>query len=113
MRTGSPRNAWFKGQHRKEYAWFSISDALPLFSVSAASAARTIVDAALRGDPEVVVSLQAQALLLAHGIAPSLTLRALALADRLLPRPGGIETAQARGHESTSPITRTPLTALS
>src|SRR5919201_401355 len=31
MRTGSPPNAYFKGQNEKEYAWFAISDALPLF----------------------------------------------------------------------------------
>src|SRR5262249_21748751 len=30
MRTGSPRNATFKGQNTAEYAWFSISDSLPL-----------------------------------------------------------------------------------
>ena len=29
MRTGSPRNATFKGQHEAEFAWFSISDSLP------------------------------------------------------------------------------------
>src|SRR5205807_1998888 len=40
MRTGSPPNADFKGQHRKEYAWFAISGALPLFSISAERAAR-------------------------------------------------------------------------
>src|SRR5918912_3423887 len=43
MRTGSPRNATFKGKHRDEYAWFSISDALPLTSMSAERAARQII----------------------------------------------------------------------
>jgi NAD(P)-dependent dehydrogenase (short-subunit alcohol dehydrogenase family) len=113
MRTGSPRNAWFKGQHRKEYAWFSLSDALPMFSVSATSAARTIVDASLRGAPEVVLSLQAKALVAMEGVAPGLTLRALQIAGALLPRPGGIETQSARGYESTSGITESPLTRLS
>jgi NAD(P)-dependent dehydrogenase (short-subunit alcohol dehydrogenase family) len=113
MRTGSPRNAWFKGQHRKEYAWFSVSDALPMFSVGARSAARAIVDASLRGDPEVIVSLQAKLLTRLHGIAPNLTLRVLQIADALLPRPGGIEQQAARGSESTSGITESPLTALS
>ena len=112
MRTGSPRNAWFKGQHRKEYAWFSISDALPLFSVSAASAARAIVDGSLRGDPEIVISMQAKALLLFQGMAPSMLQRILALGDALLPNPGGIERRRVRGSESTSAITESPLTAL-
>ncbi len=113
MRTGSPRNAWFKGQHRKEYAWFSLSDALPMFSVSAASAAKTIVEGALRGDPEVVVSLQAKALVMLEGFAPGVLLRMLAVADALLPRDGGIETQKALGLESTTGITESPLTALS
>ena len=39
MRTGSPRHAIFKGRHRAEYAWFSISDALPLVSMDADRAA--------------------------------------------------------------------------
>lgn len=112
MRTGSPRNAWFKGQHRKEYAWFSVSDALPLFSVGAGSAARSIVDASLRGDPEIVLSLQAKALVILEGLAPSLLLRVLQAADALLPRPGGIQTAKARGVESRSGITESTLTVL-
>jgi NAD(P)-dependent dehydrogenase (short-subunit alcohol dehydrogenase family) len=48
MRTGSPRNADFKGQHRLEYAWFSISDALPLLTVSAENAARQVVQACVQ-----------------------------------------------------------------
>jgi NAD(P)-dependent dehydrogenase (short-subunit alcohol dehydrogenase family) len=112
MRTGSPRNAWFKGQNHKEYAWFTLSDSLPMFSVSAHSAARTIVDGSLRGDPEVVVSFQAKAGTMLEGIAPGLLLRALQLADTLLPGAGGIETQSARGHESTSGITESPLTVL-
>lgn len=113
MRTGSPRNAWFKGQNRKEYAWFSLSDALPVFSVGAGSAAKTIVDGSLRGAPEVIVSLPAKALTRLHGLAPNVTLRVLQIADALLPRPGGIEQQAARGIESTSGITESPLTALS
>ncbi len=112
MRTGSPRNAWFKGQHRKEYAWFSLSDALPMFSISARSAAQTIVDASLRGDPEVVLSLQAKALVLLEGVAPKLTLRAMELAEKLLPSPGGIETEKASGAASSSEITESPLSIL-
>jgi NAD(P)-dependent dehydrogenase (short-subunit alcohol dehydrogenase family) len=113
MRTGSPRNAWFKGQHRKEYAWFAISDALPIFSLAASSAARTIADAALRGAPEVVLSMQAKAMVVLGGLAPGLLLRVLELADMLLPRTGGIETQKARGFDSESAVTDSPLTVLS
>jgi NAD(P)-dependent dehydrogenase (short-subunit alcohol dehydrogenase family) len=41
MRTGSPRHALLKGRHRAEYAWFSISDALPLMSMDAERADRS------------------------------------------------------------------------
>src|SRR5688500_18964464 len=40
MRTGSHINALFKGQHRKEFALFSIVNGLPITSVSAEGAAR-------------------------------------------------------------------------
>src|SRR6185437_14182851 len=59
MRTGSPRNADFKGKHRAEYAWFSISDALPGASMSAERAARQIIAACRRGDAEIILSLPA------------------------------------------------------
>src|SRR5215216_1169689 len=43
MRTGSPRNAEFKGQHRFEYAWFVLGDSLPLISMSAERAAAQVI----------------------------------------------------------------------
>src|SRR6185437_7799293 len=60
MRTGSPRNAGFKGKHRQEYAWFSIGDALPLVSVSAERAGREIIDACRSGRAELVISVPAK-----------------------------------------------------
>src|SRR5215218_8907728 len=48
MRTGSPRNATFKGQHRAEYAWFAVSDSLPLSSIGVERAAAQIIDACRR-----------------------------------------------------------------
>src|SRR5204863_2590958 len=59
MRTGSPRNAQFKGQHRAEYAWFTLSDSMPFFSQSAERAARQILSACRHGEAEVVLSLPA------------------------------------------------------
>src|SRR5690606_263145 len=52
MRTGSPRNASFRGNHRAEHAWFDIADNLPLVSMSAERAAGQILDACVHGDPE-------------------------------------------------------------
>src|SRR5262249_18835983 len=42
MRTGSARHALFKGRHRAEYTWFSVSDATPGLSMNADAAAREI-----------------------------------------------------------------------
>jgi len=112
MRTGSPRNASFKSQNEKEYSWFMLSDSLPGISIAAATAARTIVNAALARRREVILSVPAQIGALVHGIAPGFTVRVLSIAARLLPRPGGIGSAQARGSQSETGLTRSPLTAL-
>jgi short-subunit dehydrogenase len=91
MRTGSPRNALFKGNNEAEYAWFSISDALPGLSMSARRAARQIVDATIRGRAEVVLSLPAKFAVKAHGLFPGVTADVLGLVSRLLPSAVGHE----------------------
>jgi short-subunit dehydrogenase len=85
MRTGSPRNAFFKGDNRAEYTWFSISDSLPLLSMSARWAARRIVNACIRGDAELVLSLPAKLAVRVHGLFPGATADMLGLVNRLLP----------------------------
>lgn len=112
MRTGSPRNAEFKGQHRAEYAWFSISDSLPGLSISSQHAARQIVEACRRGETEVVLSLPAAAAARFHGVFPGLTARLLGFINRLLPGPGGIGTQSRRGSESFSRFSPSWLTTL-
>jgi short-subunit dehydrogenase len=70
MRTGSPRNADFKGKHQYEYAWFSISDALPLLTVSAENAAKQVVRACKRGQAELVISVPAKVAVLFDALFP-------------------------------------------
>ena len=113
MRTGSPRNATFKGQHRAEYAWFSISDALPVTSIQAERAARQIVSAARRGQAELVITTQAVAAVKFRALFPEATADILALVNRLLPGPGGIGRKRAKGRESESSLAPSFLTALS
>jgi NAD(P)-dependent dehydrogenase (short-subunit alcohol dehydrogenase family) len=112
MRTGSPRNASFKGRHRAEYAWFSISDSLPVASMSAPRAARRIVDACVDGDAELVlpptVDLAVRLSALIPGAGPAL----MGLVDRLLPGPGGIGTDTRLGEESESAWSPSVLTTL-
>jgi NAD(P)-dependent dehydrogenase (short-subunit alcohol dehydrogenase family) len=113
MRTGSPRNATFKGKHRAEYAWFAIGDSLPVTSMQAERAARQIVSAMKRGDAQVVLSIQAQLAVLFHGLFPGLTSDiAAAVNSWLLPGPGGIGTESVKGKDSQSSLAPSLLTAL-
>ncbi len=113
MRTGSPRNAGFKGRHREEYAWFSISDALPLLSVSAENAARQIVSACRRGRAELVISVPAKLAVLFDTLMPEVTSNLFGLANKLLlPGPGGIGEREAKGEQSESALSPSWLTTL-
>ena len=112
MRTGSPRNALFKGNNEAEYAWFSISDALPGLSMNANRAARQVVDACVRGDSEVVLSVPAKFATLIHGVFPEVTVDILGVINRFLPPPGGIGTDVRTGKQSKSKASPSWLTAL-
>jgi NAD(P)-dependent dehydrogenase (short-subunit alcohol dehydrogenase family) len=112
MRTGSPRNALFKSQHRAEYTWFTVSDSIPGIAMSAERAARKILDACRHGDAEVVLSLPGKLAALVHGIAPGLVADVSGWANRLLPGPGGIGSQTALGRESESALAPSWLTAL-
>jgi short-subunit dehydrogenase len=111
MRTGSPRNAFFKGQNKAEYAWFSISDALPLLSMDATRAARRIVNACIRGDAEIVLSLPAKLAVKMHGVFPSITADILGLANRWLPSPVSGTHAKV-GSQSFSEVSPSWVTTL-
>jgi short-subunit dehydrogenase len=112
MRTGSPRNADFKGQHRFEYAWFSISDALPLLTVSAENAARQIVRACKRGQAELVISIPAKIAVLFDALLPGAMSRMLAAVNQILPDAGGAGTERVKGRDSTSAWSPSWLTTL-
>ena len=112
MRTGSPRNAMFKGRHRAEFAWFVLG-ATPLTSMSAERAARRIVAACRAGEAHVILSWQAKLLAVAHALAPGVIARLFGLVDRLLPAPGGIGKEALPGSQSTSSLAPSLLTALS
>lgn len=112
MRTGSPRNALFKGQHRKEYTWFSVGDSLPLISMSAEDAARQILRACRNGDAEVIIRHPANLGILLQSAFPNLTQEFLALVHGLLPEMGGIGRKAARGYNSHSEWSPSWLTQL-
>jgi short-subunit dehydrogenase len=111
MRTGSPRNALFKGDNQAEYAWFSISDSLPFLSMSAGWAARRIVNASIRGDAELVLSLPAKLAVKIHGLFPGVTTDTLALVNRILPYPGNNNQPRT-GRQSFSELSPSWITTL-
>lgn len=112
MRTGSPPNAWFKGQHRREYAWFKLLDSLPLLSSSSPRAARKIVNALARGRKEVLLTPQAKVSSRLFALFPAIGTRLLGWVNRGLPRPGGIREQRARGWQSESAFSRSWMNAL-
>lgn len=85
MRTGSHLGAWFSGQAEREYQWFSLAANIPGISTSAAHAARRIVSAVIARRTEIAITPQAMAAARLSGVFPELTLRALALVNRMLP----------------------------
>jgi len=102
VRTGSPRNALFKGQHRKEHAWFSIADSLPGVAMSAEHAAARILRACRDGEREVLLRNPVNIAVALQEFFPGTTQSLLGLTARLLPRMGGIGKRSAHGYESES-----------
>jgi NAD(P)-dependent dehydrogenase (short-subunit alcohol dehydrogenase family) len=112
MRTGSPRNADFSGQSAKEYAWFAISDSLPIASISAQSAARKIIDACIHGEAEVHLGITAKIGAVVQGCAPGATAELLSVINRYMPESlPGLPPPQ-KGWQSQSPISESFLTKL-
>jgi NAD(P)-dependent dehydrogenase (short-subunit alcohol dehydrogenase family) len=112
MRTGSPLNATFKGRHPKEFAWFAISDSLPLATIDATRAARQILEACRRGDAELVITVQAKLAIIARTVAPELFAKAMTMINSLLPQSTGADGDTTRlGRESQSEWAPSKLTA--
>jgi short-subunit dehydrogenase len=97
MRTGSFLHAWFQGRHEHEFMWFSLGSALPLVSMDAQRAARQIIAAMRRRETERVLSLPAKVLARVHGVVPGVTVRVMALINRMLPRADGARPSAEPG----------------
>jgi short-subunit dehydrogenase len=109
MRTGSHLNAYFKGQHRKEFTLFSFGATLPLVSINARRAARKIIDAIQNGRAELIITPQAKIAAIFHGVFPGLTADILGVVDRMLPKSSGDTDQRHLGRESQNALTRSPL----
>jgi NAD(P)-dependent dehydrogenase (short-subunit alcohol dehydrogenase family) len=113
MRTGSTYNAWFKGQHRREFAWFHISDSIPGISIDARRAARQIVDACRHGDPELLITPAARLAVALKALSPAAMARLMALVNGILPSAGEAKDNEPHaGWQSISRAAPSRLTTL-
>ena len=112
MRTGSPRNAEFKGKHRAEYTWFLLSDSAPGLSVNADRAARQIANACEYGKSELILTLPAKVGIKLHALFPSVSSAVLSTVNRMLPEPGDLGQGKAKGAASATRLTESWLSAL-
>jgi NAD(P)-dependent dehydrogenase (short-subunit alcohol dehydrogenase family) len=89
MRTGSERNARFKGDHGAEFSWFSISTALPGGSIAAECAAAKILSACRHGLPSLTFPFTARTLIISNALFPNFTGGMMKIVNSLLPPPAG------------------------
>jgi hypothetical protein len=106
-------HAVMKGQNRKEFAWFSIGDSLPLLSASAEKVSRATIAGLRRGAAEVIVPLPTWFAAKFYALFPGLNTNLFGLGNRLLPKPGGIGKERAFGKDSHSTWSPSWLTFLS
>ena len=114
MRTGSTYNARFKGQHRREFAWFHLVDSIPGLSIDAKRAARQIIDACRHGDAELTITPPARLAVLLNAACPETMARMMSLTNWLLPSAaaeGGDEVRS--GWQSVSRLIPSGVTRLS
>lgn len=102
MRTGSPRQAAFKGRHREEYAWFSIGGSIPGWSISSHRAAEQIVGAVQRGESYLRIGLPAKLSAPVRACAPRLFGKLCHLIHQWLPRAFDGSKESWKGYESFS-----------
>ena len=104
IRTGGHAHAHFKGDKNAEYTWFALSDTVPLISTSAETAARSLWDAVLHGDPEVVIGWNARLAVVFHSLFPDWTVEMMGVVNRFLPSAKAIHGKATKGEDLTGKI---------
>lgn len=94
MRTGSHINVYTKGNKEAEFTWFALGATSPFTAMRAETAAQRIVNAARRGDAEIILSPQARLIAGFHGLFPGLTSDIFAFVDRLMPQAPANDTKE-------------------
>ena len=104
IRTGGHTHATFKGNRNAEFTWFALSDTVPIVSTSAESAAKSLWNAVIHGDPEVVIGWNARLAVVFHNLFPEWTVEMMGLVNRLLPTATQAHGAAIRGEDLTGKI---------
>jgi NAD(P)-dependent dehydrogenase (short-subunit alcohol dehydrogenase family) len=100
MRTGGHTHAMFKGNHEAEYAWFALSDTLPVLSTSADHVARKLWRAVCDGDAEVLVGWPTRLAVVLQNLFPNETAEIAAVVNNLFLPPPSLDEARAvRGED--------------
>jgi len=97
MRTGGHRHALFKGDVKREYTWFALSDSLPGLSTSAARVARQLWRGVCDGEPQVIAGWPARLAIALNDLFPDEMDEVLALVNRVLPPPVDPAAPAVRG----------------
>ncbi|MBI4345857.1 MAG: SDR family oxidoreductase [Elusimicrobia bacterium] len=105
-RTGSFLNASFKGRHGAEYTWFSLLHGVPLLSMDARRAARLIVEACRKGEPELILTPLGKLGAAIQGLLPKTMSRLLSALNTFLPGPGPAGGGRRAGRDSETRLTR-------
>ena len=104
MRTGSTYNAWFKGNHKLEFAWFHHADAIPGLSIDARRAARQVIGACRRGDAELIITTPAKLAVLLNAVSPGTMAALMSITNRLLP--GAVDESGAEQRSGWQSVSR-------
>jgi hypothetical protein len=112
MRTGSYRNARFKGQRDYEYTWFGVGASLPLLTISTSTAVERILKALRRGDAVAMLDLKTHLATRIHALMPDTAVTAIGLVHRLLPKAIPSGDRDLPGHACETSLTESFLTTL-
>ncbi len=112
MRTGSARNARFKGQHEYEYNWFALGASLPALTVDVTTAAERILNAVRRGDAVALLDLKTHIATRLLSLAPDTAVTVFGLVNQLMPTASRDGNQDRPGYECETPLTQSFLTTL-
>jgi NAD(P)-dependent dehydrogenase (short-subunit alcohol dehydrogenase family) len=114
LRTGAHVNSRFKGQHDKEFNWFSLLASLPVIAQDADGSARRVIEGCRHGEACVFIPRPAQLAPLMKALFPTLMQDAMVLINHLLPGPVAPQNGdiQLEGWDIETSLSPSTLTAM-